>query len=69
VKIINLHEVEEEARTCLRGGVAMSFPPDDMLRILEALREANTRAASGLGYIQWHGIIDAGEQAARGTSG
>jgi hypothetical protein len=69
VKIINLHEVEKEALICKRGKAVMSVEPDDMLRLLGALREANSRAASGIGYIQWHGIIDVEGDALRGSGG
>jgi hypothetical protein len=67
VKIINLHEVEKEALLCKRGKAAMSVEPDDMLRLLGALREANSRAASGIGYIQWHGIVDVKDEPAAGA--
>ena len=69
MKIINLNDMERAALDCKRRNSPMAVEPEDFMRILAALREANSRAASGIGYIQWHGIIDVNEEALRGTSG
>ena len=70
MKIINLHDIEQEALARKKSGASIMLDPDSMLRILAALREADSRAASGIGYIQWHGIIDVkDEPALRGVNG
>jgi hypothetical protein len=57
VEIVNLTEIDKildgkEPDTLVRVRAAVLY------RITAALRDVNSRMPSGLGYVQWHGIID-----------
>ena len=57
MEILNLADVD-----ALNGnrkpGERASISAGDLNRIIAALRDVNHRVPNGLGYIQWHGIID-----------
>jgi hypothetical protein len=57
MEILNLADVDALNRH-RKPGERASISAGDLNRIVSALRDFNRRVPSGLGYFQWHGIID-----------